>query len=324
WKRIKPKAERFVEEQNRRRLEEEADPIKRARKSVFLQRFSALRTSYNEFPKTLFPSERFVLKTYAGITDVIEAEGTDTSPTLFDNVFNQLQDYVDEWRKERKLDLTRLILETRTGPGRDVDPQTADILSLATSVFATCGYGDSFTHDWDTVHWIDSIGEHPRKKFFHTPSRKSPLPDDEMQCIRVLPNLVDHVKLLVEAVGLDPDTCTAAEMDELDARFYCDDCSVAKPQGEEFARNWRNCVHHVGFHSKSKPWKGWTLLSPEDRAIVDKHEKNEDRDGGSSSQWNRAAVSLNGKRVGFGSGQVRYKIMRCYRGRPPIGPADSD
>ncbi|KAG8900187.1 hypothetical protein FRC01_010243, partial [Tulasnella sp. 417] len=206
WKRIKPKAERFVVEMNRIRLESQEDPIKRLRRSTFEP-------------------------IHEGIKGVIEAEGTDTSSAIFDDAFSELPEYLDKWRKERKIELTRLVLEARTGPGLDVDPQTAEergILSLATSVFATCGYGYSFHHDRNTVHWIDSIGEHFRRKVFHPPSRESTIPYEEMQCVRVLPNLVDHVKLLVQAVGLDPDTCSAAEMDELDARFYCDNCSVTK------------------------------------------------------------------------------------------------
>ncbi|KAG9035747.1 hypothetical protein FS837_001840 [Tulasnella sp. UAMH 9824] len=244
WKRIKPKAERFVEEQNCFRLEA-GDLLKRARTSVFRQRYSTFKSSYSEYPTTLVPSERFVLKTHQGIKDAIEAEGTDTSPRIFDKAFSQLPDYLDKWRKERKLQLTRLVLVARTGPVMDVDVQTAEeqgILDLATSVFATCGYGGTFYHDGDTVHWIDSIGDHSMKKFYHSPWRKSPLPYDEMQCIRVLPNLVEHVRLLVQAVGLDPDTSTAADMDKLDARFYCDDCSVVKLSEEVFARSWRNCI----------------------------------------------------------------------------------
>ncbi|KAG8958495.1 hypothetical protein FRC00_002683, partial [Tulasnella sp. 408] len=245
WERIKPKAERFVEEQTQLRLEAEEDPIKRSRRSTFRQAYSTFKSSYSEFPKTLVPSERFILKTHKGIKAVIEAEGTDTTPTMFDTAFNELPDYVDRWRNERKLELTRLVLEARIGPGEGVDLQTAEeqgILCLATSVFATCGYGDTFSHDADTVHWFDSIGEHSRKKIYHTPSPKSPLSYDEMQCIRVLPHLVDHVKLLVQAVGLDPNTSTAAEMDMFDARFYCDDCGGVNLRAEASALSWRDCV----------------------------------------------------------------------------------
>lgn len=320
WKRIKPKAERFVEELNRQRLEREEDPIKGSRRSAFRERYSTFKSSYDEFPKTLVPSERFFFKTHEGIKDAIEAEGTSTFSTLLDDAFSELPDYLNKWRNEQKIKLTRIVLESRTGSGIVVDLQTAEeqaVLSLATSVFATCGYGHSFTHDDDTVHWIDSIGEHIGKKFFHTPWRKSAMPYEETQCIRVLPNLVDHIKMLVQAVGLDPDTSTIEDMDKVNARFYCDDCSFLAPSTELFARNWRNCVSHIGFHSKSKPWKGWTLLSPEDRAVVDEHEKRMETDGTSASQWNSSAVSLNGKRVGPRGNLVgRTKIMRCYRGRP--------
>lgn len=239
-----------MEEQARCRLEAVEHPITRLRRSIFKQAYSTFKSSYNEFPETLVPSERYILKTHEGIKTVIETEGTDSSPTMFDNVFTELPDYVDRWRKERKLELTRLVLEAQIGPEQDIDLQAAEeqgILSLATSVFATCGYGDTFSHDTDTVHWVDSIGEHSQKKIYHTPSRKSPLSYDEMQCIRVLPNLVDHVKLLVQAVGLDPNTSTTAEMDKLDARFCCDDCWVVKLRGDASALSWRNCVsdHHL-------------------------------------------------------------------------------
>lgn len=324
-----------MEEQNRRRLEAE-DPIKRARTSVFRLGYSAFASSYSESPRSLIPSERFILKTHEGVKDVIQAEGTDTSTSIFDNVFNDLPDYLNKWRKERKLELTGLVLKAQNGPGIDVDIETAEeqgILNLATSVFATCGYGDTFAHDGDTVHWIDSVGEHSTRKLYHTPSRKSPLPYNEMQCIRVLPNLVEHVKLLVQAVGSDPSTFTAEDMDKLDARFYCDGCSAVRLGGEVFARSWRNCVsydyiiisiasdfcisfpniqiNHIGFHSKSKPWKGWTLLSPEDRAVIAEHEKSMDTTSTSASQ----AVSLNGKRIGHAGGRFRYRRLICCRRR---------
>ncbi|KAG8964429.1 hypothetical protein FRC05_003803 [Tulasnella sp. 425] len=249
WKRIQPLAERLVDEQNRIRTEGEEDPVRRTRRTVFCQRYSSFKSSYNAVLDTLMPSATFLMK-IESVKEVIEVEGTDVSPSIFDHVFSDLPNHLEKWRKERKLELTRLVLAGQPEPEADTDPEAAEehgILSLATSIFSTCGYGHSLAHDEDTVHWMDTIGDHFTKKVYHTPPRKPTSSFEEMQCTRVVGGLVGHAELLVKAVGLDPNTATITDMDDLDARFYCDDCSLVKLRGEMVARNWRNC------HQKSIP-----------------------------------------------------------------------
>ncbi|KAG8960022.1 hypothetical protein FRC00_000970 [Tulasnella sp. 408] len=245
WKRIRPRAERLVEQQSWLRVERGEDPVRQKRRAAFRQRYSTFISSYNEPLKTLIPSEDVLMRNDGSIKDAIEADGTNTSSRIFDAAFSELPTYLDQWRKERKSELTTLILEARNEAGMEVDlaaTEEQDILDLATSVFATCGYWYSFRHDGGTVHWADSIGEHFPRKAFHMPTRNSATAHEEMKCIRVVNDWVEHTRLLVLAVGLDPNTATTEDMENLNARFYCEDCSVAKLRGEGFARTWRNCV----------------------------------------------------------------------------------
>ncbi|KAG8896735.1 hypothetical protein FRC00_005380 [Tulasnella sp. 408] len=243
WEKIRPRAERLVEEQSLLRVEIEEDPIRKNRRVAFRQRYSTFKLSYNESLKTLMPSENFLMRTYGSIKDAIEADGTDTSSQIFDDAFSGLPTYLDQWREERESELRRIILEARNETEMEVDLDTAeeqDVVYLATSVVATCGNSHS-GHDDGTVHWADSIGEHFPKKAFHIQKRNSAISHEEMQCIRVVSDWVEHTKLIVRAVGLDPNTATAEDMDNLDARFYCDRCSVVKFRVQRVARTWRNC-----------------------------------------------------------------------------------
>ncbi|KAG8960021.1 hypothetical protein FRC00_000969 [Tulasnella sp. 408] len=238
WKRLRPKAERLVEQQYWLRVEREEDPIRTKRRAAFKQRYLAFKSSYTATLKTLMPSENVLMRTCGRIKDAIEADGTDTSSRIFDDAFLELPTYLDEWRNERKSELTRIILEARNETGMEVGLDTTgeqDVLYLATSVFATCGNW-SCGHDHGTVHWADSIGDHFPVKVLHSQKRKSAIPH-EMQCIQVVSDWVKHIKLIVQAAGLDPNTATVEDMDNLNARFYCDDCSVVKFGVKKVARH---------------------------------------------------------------------------------------
>ncbi|KAG8900727.1 hypothetical protein FRC00_011610 [Tulasnella sp. 408] len=248
WKRLGPKAERLVEQQYWLRVEREEHPIRTKRRAAFKQRYLAFKSSSTATLKTLMPSENVLMRTCGSIKDAIEADGTDTSSRIFDDAFLELPTYLDQWRNERKSELARIILEARNETGMEVGLDTTgeqDVLYLATSVFATCG-NRSWGHDNGTVHWADSIGEHFPVKVLHSQKRKSATPHD-MQCIQVVSDWVKHIKLIVQAVGLDPNTATFEDMDNLNARFYCNDCSVVKFGVKQVARSWRNCVDNASW-----------------------------------------------------------------------------
>ncbi|KAJ7231783.1 hypothetical protein C8J57DRAFT_1580478 [Mycena rebaudengoi] len=81
---------------------------------------------------------------------------------------------------------------------------------------------------------------------------------------------------LAVLLGLDPETVTAAEMDEANARFLCGTCPP-ESKGQRRARRWRHCVFHASnsnavTHSASN----WLLLSPAAAADVRRREQPDD------------------------------------------------
>ncbi|KAH6908303.1 hypothetical protein BKA70DRAFT_1426879 [Coprinopsis sp. MPI-PUGE-AT-0042] len=81
---------------------------------------------------------------------------------------------------------------------------------------------------------------------------------------------------IIRSVGLNPETATPAELDALDARFFCLNCPVTlhrKVRGRK-AYTWRECVQHAvekeEDHGHAIP--SWTRLSAETTAFVREHE----------------------------------------------------
>ncbi|KAG9017071.1 hypothetical protein FRB90_001896 [Tulasnella sp. 427] len=248
WSRLQPLAERLVQDQQFRRLEMEEGQVQKDRRRAFRERlltFKALHVDASVDP--LMPSDKVVINVPV-FRRALDAEGTVTTPDIFDEAFNELPGHLEDWKRERRIDLAKAVLKSRPGSEVDVDPEEAvhqGLLSLATSVFVTCGSGVLFNQDTDTIHWADSIGEHFAVKLLHVPLRNAKTRFPEIKCVHIVSEWVDHVKLLVRAVGLDPETATINEMDSLNARFYCDDCSCTKLINDPVARNWRNAVSVV-------------------------------------------------------------------------------
>ncbi|KAG9017064.1 hypothetical protein FRB90_001889 [Tulasnella sp. 427] len=272
WERMQPLAERLVQYQQFSRLEREEGQVQKARRAAFTERYKNFKTSHADLSvDALMPSDKVVISLPA-FRATLDAEGTEITSGIFDEAFNELPSYLEEWKKEKRVDLAKAILKARPeSEPADADPEAAveqGLLSLATSVFATCGLGGSLNHDSETIHWADSIGDHFARNAYHIPSRRIKTRFPEMKCVHVAPQWVEHVKLLVQAVGLDPETATIGDMDALNARFYCDGCSCTNLKDEPVARNWRNGIKHLGYHKKGSPWKSWTLLSPEQREVI--------------------------------------------------------
>ncbi|KAH6894997.1 hypothetical protein BKA70DRAFT_1375721 [Coprinopsis sp. MPI-PUGE-AT-0042] len=82
---------------------------------------------------------------------------------------------------------------------------------------------------------------------------------------------------IIRSVGLNPETATPAELDALDARFFCLNCPVTlhrKVRGRK-AYTWRECVSSACCreredHGHAIP--SWTRLSAETTAFVREHE----------------------------------------------------
>ncbi|KAG8973475.1 hypothetical protein FRC05_008749 [Tulasnella sp. 425] len=322
WKRAKPKAEMLVEEAKQRRLDRERRPTRDARQNIAKSRYAAFKKTYDSSPDNFLPSE-YTFTNLPVIKEVIRSEGDDVSPTIFDDVFKTLPDFFDEWRRERRIDLAKLLLESQATPG-DVIPdaaaaEKAGILLLATSAFSSCVPWSN--NDRPSVHWMNMINQHFLENTSSHPAtgpRRAHY--EELRCIRVDPETIEKAKELVLAVGLDPNTATQLDMDEVDARFWCKDCSVVKSRKIKVARNWRNCIIHLGFHTDAEEWKDWEVLSPEDRKTIENREK-----AVTALQvidWNTKAISLQGVVVNLrGHG---YGVKTAAPPRPPPGAGPSN
>ncbi|KAG8952217.1 hypothetical protein FRC04_004924 [Tulasnella sp. 424] len=297
WKRAKPKAEMLVEEAKQRRLDIERWPTREARRTVAKSRYATFKKTYDASPDKLLPIYSAFIN-LPMIKEVIRSDGDDVSPDIFDDAFDKLPAFLDEWRRDRRVELARILLDAQVPPGAvKPDPIAAEqegFLSLATSFFSVCGRWSRY--DQTTTHWMTTMHGHFNRSDGYHPTFPIPKVNyEDINCIHAVPESFERAKLLIELVGLDPKTATRLDMDEIDARFWCTECSVLIHRSTNVARNWRNCIMHLNFHGVTSPWKGWEVLTLEDRATIEKLESN-----ASSHQvigWNTVAICLEGTAV---------------------------
>ncbi|KAG8914837.1 hypothetical protein FRC00_010469 [Tulasnella sp. 408] len=314
----------FVETEKQLRLDIEQKSIRDARRNVAKARYAEFKETYDSSPDMFMPTE-FTFVDIPAIKRVVQSDGYDVSPSIFDDVFDKLPALINEWRSERRVDLARILLESRCLPG-DVkpDPIAAEkegILLLATSLFSSCTEWDRNSPVEHGIYWMDNMHTHfSDASRRHPPFRKSTLVSDQ-RCIRAIPEFSEKAKQLVQAAGLNPTTATSRDMDALDARFWCKDCSVVKNETQAVARNWRNCVTHLGFHGLSS-WKDWEVLADGDRATI--AAKENAATALETIDWNRVAMSLQGKAVDLRGFDFKLKIEALNPLPPQAVPNNSD
>ncbi|KAG8959726.1 hypothetical protein FRC00_001302 [Tulasnella sp. 408] len=302
WERVRPKADAMVEMCKRHRLQRE-------RSDVVQSRYANFRKTYDAYPDRLVPDKSSVLSLPI-IAQIIESDGDDIEPRLFDEAFNDLPAAIDEWRRVRRADLARMILEAQGGSDGE-DPDTAEeegILHLATSIFVSCAGVKGFRANSPSVYWLETI--HERRCVCSSNREGSRVRNDfqskydGLECLQALPDWIAQARELVQAAGLDPRTATAKDMDNCNPRFWCKDCLGTSWKGN-VARSWRNCMAHLGHHNKPSSWKGFELLSAKDRAIIEAKETA--LAAIQEIDWNKVALSLQGLAVDVHKSVVKLK-----------------
>ncbi|KAG8959725.1 hypothetical protein FRC00_001301 [Tulasnella sp. 408] len=310
WEDAKPVLEQMVAEERLSRARLERQPILDERKGIAISRYATFKKTYDASPDNLLPDDS-VFVDIPMIDATIESDGDDALPTMFDSVFDQLSDYLDEWRRERRVDLATMLIEAQEVPnGPRQDPAVAEtegILLLATSIFACCTTTGA---QQQNLHWFETLGDHVNGaghgKWLGSPRIRA------LKCIKVVPMWLAHVRALVRAAGLNPNTATQRDMDERDARFYCKDCSP-KRLGGTMARSWRNCVLHMGYHgTNNTKLKGYQLLSTEARAEIKAREIAIST--WQAIDWNQVAISLQGV-----AGDLKGSMVKLEA--PPAQPS---
>ncbi|KAG8877925.1 hypothetical protein FRB97_002923 [Tulasnella sp. 331] len=175
-----------------------------------------------------------VMYTFDPIKLVVYRED-DLEVTLedFEGALDGIEKWVEEWKIERHTKLLHVMVSAGASPIED-PPTELDFnrLSLATTIFF-CSAPYSYRSKTREALCLTNGGQ-------HTASRqcRKKGPDWSTACLNYNTEAEEMVRQLVVAVGLDPETTTAAEMDAEDARFYCQGC----PKWDKLARSWRNCV----------------------------------------------------------------------------------
>ncbi|KAG8859692.1 hypothetical protein FRB96_004266 [Tulasnella sp. 330] len=232
------------------------------------------------------PPPEEVMYTFDPIKLVVYRED-DLEVTLedFEGALDGIEKWVEEWKIERHTKLLHVMVSAGASPIED-PPTELDFnrLSLATTIFF-CSPPYIYRSETLKALCLKSGGQHTASRQCRKKGQ-----DWSTACLSYNTEAEEMVRQLVVAVGLDPETTTAAEMDAEDARFYCQGC----PKWDKLARSWRNCVRlafatpvsliavHFWEHPLSK-FQGWIRLSAADTLTIIRQEHSNKADHTASS-----------------------------------------
>ncbi|KIM79642.1 hypothetical protein PILCRDRAFT_823182 [Piloderma croceum F 1598] len=285
WNNIKQPLVEILEELKEKRLTAE-------RLATFKKRQNLIATLLKAYTR-----ERPVTEVIPGPTDVcnmdefrtiIEDTDVDVEVTEanFKEAMNRLPQLVTEWRITKDEELVHIMNEYVTPSGsrrNESQPQHDHTqLELATTFFQCKICNTSISYPRILVHsCVHSLRDYWRDY-------------DEFRC-KLWLNLDDEpwnfagdrigiylrggppAREIVMSCGLDPDTTTAKQMDDLDARFECLGC-YSEYHGR-LIMAWRTAVTHYHTtidHSSNPIQHKWTVVNEADCALVKKLEMAKD------------------------------------------------
>lgn len=151
---------------------------------------------------------------------------TDFAPVLESREFEIA---TEQWIAER-----HNILFGRYHDGKRVAAEDSDLETLITRWKLACEPLICNSNKNAPVYVDNHFGAHPCKapSWYGATMEKGYL----WPCLKSVPALRSVAEDVVRAAGLSPKAATTDDMDQNNARFYCDKC----PQ--KLARTWRNCV----------------------------------------------------------------------------------
>ena len=267
WNRICPILEPMVLERKRERLEREMKSIRAARRSI-------IHTAYQEYQKTLMPSQwKYIPRTVDicamnPFAAVVDAEADVTAD--FDDAFRQLPELLSAYSDAHKLHARSLLkipssadqpASSAPEPGEIVEGEASsssnssppDALDLATAVFicreASCNFGrrESYLIGWDDIAQhhcksdLDSLSNNPYWIQYRVEKESGPPKIDfSMQGSGI-------AATVIRAAGLDDKVATASDMDTKtkDIRFGCSVCAPLKINATSWMKSgykWREFV----------------------------------------------------------------------------------
>jgi len=218
-------------------------PIRSARRAI-------VHTSYQEYKKTLMPSQWKYLPRTLDIcaldlfAKVIDAKDDVTVTAAdFEDTFHQLPELLTASSDALKLHARSLIeistplnqpASSAPGPGQFVEGEAAssaqpDALDLATAVFACkeLSCGEPYLFGWDDIaqHHCKMDLDHLNERL-HYWELYNPFDRAHHRLRIVFDSLRSRMAaIVVRAAGLDDKVATVSDMDATDLRFGCSVCS---------------------------------------------------------------------------------------------------
>lgn len=265
WKRIRPILEPSVLQHKRERLEREMKSIRTGRRSI-------IHTVYQEYQKTLMPSQwKYLPRTldisamdlFAAVVDA-EADVVVTAAD-FEDAFRQLPELLSADSDARKIHARSLLriptsvtqpASSAPEPGEIVEGEASssssslqpDALDLATAVFAcreaSCYFGRSHLLGWDDIaqhHCKSDLESLSNLYWIHTELEPGPPKIDfSLRGSEI-------AAAVVRVAGLDERVATVSDMDTKakDIRFGCSVCPPLKRNANSWTKigyKWREFV----------------------------------------------------------------------------------
>lgn len=229
WEAISGRAEILVAKAKASRLESERSNLIYSRQFTAKRAYSNWKSNLGLAETAFLPSPHEVLL-YPSFDALINQDGDEViEEATFQGASAELAGWVEEWSTRSKGELLTIMVSGGATGFTSDPPSEADFirLPLATTFFFTRHRQDH--PEERRMHCMNILGLRQGRQ-------QNRLSDLIYDC-----DAADLIARLITIAGLDPETCTADDMDNLNARFCCVSC----PQGETHARSWRNCVSIV-------------------------------------------------------------------------------
>ncbi|KAG9023860.1 hypothetical protein FRB95_012392 [Tulasnella sp. JGI-2019a] len=266
WTAIRPKVDRSLARFKRERLKLARASLLDRRREVVISILRRHPVNTNITENFFRPSLEEVAYAFEPITLVVDREDDEeASAEDFEGALEGVEEWVEEWRIEKRTEILEIMVSA--GAVAISDPLTEHDfarLKLATTMFScTCRISIRYRDIEATpggLMCFKLLGRH------HRTCGNKAFPWNT-ECFKYSADAEEMIRQLVIAVGRNPETTTTDQMDELNARFYCQGC----PKWDRLARSWRNCAAHFEDHPLTT-FQGWLVVPPEDAAKVIRHE----------------------------------------------------
>ncbi|KAJ6453747.1 hypothetical protein C8R45DRAFT_1038781 [Mycena sanguinolenta] len=264
WNRARPHVLACVLATRALRLEREREiRVRRRKDAIIATALIALRTPVPNLQHTYFPPPR-TIDTFPPLADLFNQDSDEFLSIDDPQLSAALADgptFVEAWENETKTTLVSLL------PGAQADNPDFRLLERATSVFRV-----SKPNMWSTDL---AIGWEARAHLHWFQGR--PAPSIHSGRLVEFDSRASAVAAeLAMLLGMDPETTTAADMDNAAERFLCGICPLMS-QGRRRAMRWRDCVSHVESNPPpSHDVRSWLRLSLVAAADVRRREEPDD------------------------------------------------